>query len=190
LLGDEQSGHIKEVGFELYQSMLEDAMLMAKADASGLDKPRDSFSPQINVDAAILIPEDYITDLNLRMSLYKRLGDLESREEIDAFAAELIDRFGKLPDEVKNLLQVIETKINCKHANIDKIEAGPKGALISFHEGEFARPEKLINFLQKNAAVVKLRPDQKLFISRDWRSPQQRLAGTLKVSRSMAKLAG
>ncbi len=189
LLGDEQSGHIKEVGFELYQSMLEDAMLMAKADASGLEKPRDSFSPQINVDAAILIPEDYITDLNLRMSLYKRLGDLESREEIDGFAAELIDRFGKLPDEVKNLLQVIETKINCKAANIDKIEAGPKGALISFHEGQFARPEKLINFLQKNAAIVKLRPDQKLFISRDWRSPQQRLTGTLKVSRSMAKLA-
>ncbi|MBV7256910.1 transcription-repair coupling factor [Pacificimonas sp. WHA3] len=190
LLGDEQSGHIKEVGFELYQSMLEDAMMMAKADASGLDRPREAFSPQINVDAAILIPEDYVSDLNLRMSLYKRLGDLASREDIDSFAAELIDRFGKLPDEVKNLLQVIETKSLCKIANIDKIEGGAKGALISFHDNRFARPDKMITFLQRNADVAKLRPDQKLFIKRDWRSPQQRLAGTLKVARAMAKLAG
>ncbi|MGB7404130.1 MAG: transcription-repair coupling factor [Pacificimonas sp.] len=189
LLGDEQSGHIKEVGFELYQSMLEEAMLTAKATAAGVDAPTEAFSPQINVDAAILIPEDYVSDLNLRMSLYKRIGDLESREEIDGFAAELIDRFGKLPDEVKNLLQVIETKINCKAANIEKIEAGAKGALISFHEDKFARPEKLVGFLEKNSAIVKLRPDQKLFIKRDWRSPQQRLQGTLKVSRSMVKLA-
>jgi|TARA_R100000501_G_scaffold14543_2_gene26278 transcription-repair coupling factor (superfamily II helicase) len=190
LLGDEQSGHIKEVGFELYQSMLEDAMLVAKADAAGIDKPREAFSPQINVDAAILIPEDYVGDLNLRMSLYKRLGDLTSREEIDAFAAELIDRFGPLPDEAKNLMQVIETKALCRIANIEKIEAGAKGALITFHENEFARPEKLVGFLQRNAEVVKLRPDQRLFISRDWRSPQQRLAGTVKIARSLAKMAG
>ncbi|MEM8827593.1 MAG: TRCF domain-containing protein, partial [Pseudomonadota bacterium] len=189
LLGDEQSGHIKEVGFELYQSMLEDAMIAAKADMSGLAAPAEAFSPQINVDAAILIPEDYVQDLNLRMSLYKRIGDLTEREEIDAFAAELIDRFGKLPDELKNLLQVIETKIYCKAANIEKIEAGAKGALMSFHENSFARPEKLVGFLERNAAVVKLRPDQKLFVKRDWRSPQQRLAGTLKVARSLAKLA-
>ena len=190
LLGDEQSGHIKEVGFELYQSMLEEAMLTARAAEAGVEAPRDNFSPQINVDAAILIPEDYVSDLNLRMSLYKRLGDLDAKEDVDGFAAELVDRFGELPDEVKNLLQVIETKIYCKTANIEKIEAGAKGALISFHENEFARPEKLIGFVQKNAAVAKLRPDHRLFISRDWRSPQQRLTGSLKVARSMAKLAG
>ncbi|MBZ6378707.1 transcription-repair coupling factor [Pacificimonas flava] len=190
LLGDEQSGHIKEVGFELYQSMLEEAMLTAKAHDAGLDAPREAFSPQINVDAAILIPEDYVSDLNLRMSLYKRLGDIEDAEDVDAMAAELVDRFGQLPDEVKNLLQVIETKIHCKTANISKIEAGAKGALITFHNDEFARPEKLIGFAQKNAGVVKLRPDHKMFIQRDWRSPQQRLTGTLKVSKSMARLAG
>ena len=189
LLGDEQSGHIKEVGFELYQSMLEEAMLTAKASAAGVDAPKEAFSPQINVDAAILIPEDYVGDLSLRMSLYKRLGDLESREDIDAFAAELIDRFGKLPDEVRNLLQIIEIKALCRTANIEKIEAGAKGALITFHGKEFPRPEKLIAFAERNAGVVKLRPDHRLFVKRDWRSPQQRLAGTLKVARTMAKLA-
>ena len=190
LLGDEQSGHIKEVGFELYQSMLEEAMLTARAHEAGVDAPRENFSPQINVDAAILIPEDYVSDLNLRMSLYKRLGDLETREEIDGFAAELIDRFGPLPDEAKNLLQVIEIKIHCRTANIEKIEAGVKGALISFHENEFARPGKADRLRAETERRRReaARPDHKLFIARDWRSPQQRLAGTLKIARSMAKL--
>src|SRR5579885_3519052 len=104
LLGDEQSGHIKEVGFELYQSMLEEAILEAKA--GGLATRSESFSPQITVDAPILIPEDYVPDLDLRMGLYRRLNELETAEEIDPFAAELIDRFGPLPAETANLLKV------------------------------------------------------------------------------------
>ena len=105
------------------------------------------------------------------MSLYKRLGDLESREDIDAFAAELIDRFGKLPDEVRNLLQIIEIKALCRTANIEKIEAGAKGALITFHGQEFPRPEKLIAFAERNAGVVKLRPDHRLFVKRGLAQP-------------------
>jgi transcription-repair coupling factor (superfamily II helicase) len=189
LLGDEQSGHIREVGFELYQSMLEDAMLAARAEAAGIERPREAFSPQIAVDAPILIPEDFVADLGLRMGLYKRLNELESVADIEPFAAELVDRFGKLPIEVENLLKVIEIKINCRIANIDKLEAGPKGALIGFHGGHFARPAKLIDFAQRNAAIAKLRPDHKLFIQRDWSSPQQRLAGAVKIAAAMARLA-
>src|SRR5690606_7623450 len=122
LLGDEQSGHIREIGFELYQDMLEEAMLAARADAAGLDRPREAFSPQIAVDAPILIPESYVGDLNLRMALYRRLNDIDEVAGVEPFAAELIDRFGKLPEEVSNLLKVIEIKLHCKAANIEKLE--------------------------------------------------------------------
>src|SRR6185436_13990567 len=134
LLGDEQSGHIKEVGFELYQSMLEEAIVEIKA--GGVQR-QEEFSPQISVDAPILIPEHYVPDLDLRMGLYRRLGDLEDRQAIDAFAAEMIDRFGKLPDETANLMKIVEVKLNCRAASIAKLDIGPRGAVVTFAEGGF-----------------------------------------------------
>jgi transcription-repair coupling factor (superfamily II helicase) len=189
LLGDEQSGHIREIGFELYQEMLEQAMLVARADAAGLERPREALSPQIAVDAPILIPDDYVPDLNLRMALYRRLGDIDDVAAIEPFAAELIDRFGKLPKEVDNLLKVIEAKLHCKAANIEKLEAGPKGALIAFHAGSFPQPARLVDFVQKNAQVARLRPDHRLFVARDWASADARLKGALTIARAMAKIA-
>jgi len=126
LLGDEQSGHIKEVGFELYQSMLEDAILEAKS--GGKRVATDDFSPQITVDAPIMIPDEYVPDLDLRMGLYRRMSELETRADIDAFAAELIDRFGKLPPATENLLKIIQIKLNCRKAHIVKLDVGAKGA--------------------------------------------------------------
>jgi transcription-repair coupling factor (superfamily II helicase) len=126
LLGDEQSGHIKEVGFELYQSMLEDAILDAKASGAGLKARAEDFSPQITVDAPIMIPDEYVPDLDLRMGLYRRMNELETKAEIESFAAEMIDRFGKLPDSTSNLLKVIETKLNCRKAGIVKLDVGPR----------------------------------------------------------------
>ena len=123
------------------------------------------------------------------MALYRRLGDIDEVAAIEPFAAELIDRFGKLPKEADNLLKVIEAKLHCKAANIDRLEAGPKGALISFHAGEFARPARLIEFVQKNAAIARLRPDHKLFIARDWGNADARLKGALSIARAMAKIA-
>ena len=114
LLGDEQSGHIKEVGFELYQSMLEDAIVEQKA--GGIPR-REEFTPQISVDAPILIPETYVPDLDLRMGLYRRLGELDDKQGVESFAAELIDRFGTLPDETQNLLKIVETKLNCEEGD-------------------------------------------------------------------------
>src|SRR4029079_12659057 len=129
LLGDEQSGHIKEVGFELYQSMLEDAIVELRA--GGEARPEE-FTPQISVDAPILIPEPYVPDLDLRMGLYRRLGDLEDKRAIEEFAAQLIDRFGPLPKETANLLKIVETKINCKKALVAKLDTGPRGAVVTF----------------------------------------------------------
>jgi transcription-repair coupling factor (superfamily II helicase) len=188
LLGDEQSGHIKEVGFELYQSMLEEAIMDAKA--GGLARrPRD-FSPQINVDAPILIPEEYVPDLDLRMGLYRRLNELEEAQEIEAFAAELIDRFGPLPDATDNLIRVIEIKLNARKACVAKIDVGPKGALVSFHDDKPPNVEGLLAYVARLNGVAKLRPDSKLVLTRAWGDPKARLHGALQLSKGLAKAAG
>ncbi len=188
LLGDEQSGHIKEVGFELYQSMLEDAILEAKAGGAGLDKRPDAFSPQISVDAPIMISEDYVPDLDLRMGLYRRLNELDESQEIESFAAELIDRFGKLPEATENLLKVIEIKLNCRKAQVVKLDVGPKGALVHFQNDSFPDLPGLIDYVQRLKGTARLRPDSKLVIQRDWGDPQARLNGALQLSKGLAKI--
>ncbi|ETI58607.1 transcription-repair coupling factor [Sphingobium sp. C100] len=193
LVGDEQSGHIKEVGFELYQSMLEDAIMDAKAGGAnglgGIERRSDSFSPQISVDAPILIPDDYVPDLDLRMGLYRRINELEDRNGIESFAAELIDRFGKLPLPTQNLLKIIEIKQNCMTANIAKIDVGPKGALVSFFEDRFPNPAGLVAYVQRLNGVARLRPDSKVVLDRAWPDPQARLNGALQLSKGLAKAA-
>jgi transcription-repair coupling factor (superfamily II helicase) len=186
LLGDEQSGHIKEVGFELYQSMLEDAIIELKAGGV----PRmDEFTPQISVDAPILIPEHYVPDLDLRMGLYRRVGELEDRRAIDEFAAELIDRFGPLPDETANLMQIVEVKLNCKAASIAKLDIGPRGAVVTFAPNGFADLAALLGYIERLKGAAKLRPDSKMTVSRDWPTPEARLAGALQLARGLARVA-
>jgi len=185
LLGDEQSGHIKEVGFELYQSMLEDAILELK---SGVGERREELMPQINVEAPILIPEAYVPDLDLRMGLYRRLGELEDRQEVEAFGAELIDRFGKLPQETKNLLQIVETKINCKKARVAKLDVGAKGAVVTFAPDGFPDLSGLLAYVERLKGAAKLRPDSKLVISRDWPTGEGRLTGALQISRGLMRV--
>jgi len=188
LLGDEQSGHIKEVGYELYQSMLEEAIMDAKAGGQKL-RPKD-FSPQITVDAPILIPEDYVPDLDLRMGLYRRLNDVEEREGLEAFAAEMIDRFGPLPDATENLVRVIEIKLNAKKACVSKIDIGPKGALVTFHDDKPPNIPGLLAWVDKLGGVARLRPDSKLVVQRTWGDPKARLHGALQLSKGLAKAAG
>ena len=190
LLGDEQSGHIREIGFELYQSMLEEAIAEAQAASKGLKAPDEAFSPAITLDAPILIPEHYVPDLNLRMALYRRLNELPDRAAIDSFAAEMIDRFGPLPEETANLLQVIEIKQHCLAANIAKLDAGAKGALVSFRNDEFANPAGLIDYLGRLAGRGRLRPDQKLFVAGDWDTVAARLSGALALAKALGRLAG
>ena len=188
LLGDEQSGHIKEVGFELYQSMLEDAILEAKA--GGIAPRGEQFSPQITVDAPILIPDAYVPDLDLRMGLYRRMNELESPADIDPFAAELIDRFGKLPAETENLLKVIEIKMNCRTAMVAKLDVGPKGALVHFHNDSFPDLPGLLAYVDRLKGTARLRPDSKLVITRDWPTAEARLNGALQLSKGLAKILG
>lgn len=188
LLGDEQSGHIKEVGYELYQSMLEEAIMDAKAGGMA-QRPRD-FSPQITVDAPILIPEEYVPDLDLRMGLYRRLNDLDESQAVEAFAAELIDRFGPLPDPTENLIRLMEIKLNAKKACVAKIDVGPRGALVSFHDDKPPNIDGLLAWIARLDGVAKLRPDSKLVINRSWGDPKARLNGALQLSKGLAKAAG
>ncbi len=188
LLGEEQSGHIREVGVELYQQLLEEAITQLREGA--VDAGADAkWSPQISVGISVLIPERYVADLSVRLGLYRRLSRLETRADIDAFAAELIDRFGALPDEVKNLLKIIEIKQNCHAAGIERIEAGPKGAVVAFRDNKFANPEGLIGFIQKEARSVSLRSDHSLLYRRAWETPKDRLAGVDALAATLAKIA-
>ena len=186
LLGDEQSGHIKEVGFELYQSMLEDAILEMKSGVSEVSARE--YSPQINVEAPIRIPEAYVPDLDLRMGLYRRLGELEDRQAVDEFAAEMIDRFGPLPEETKNLLTIVETKTNCRKACIAKLDIGAKGAVVTFVDSGFPDLAGLLAYVDRLKGQAKLRPDSKLVISRDWESGAARLNGALQISRGLSRV--
>jgi transcription-repair coupling factor (superfamily II helicase) len=188
LLGDEQSGHIKEVGFELYQQMLEEAVMSLKA---GIAAPvEDRWSPQITIGTPVLIPEDYVADLSVRLALYRRLADLEEDQDIDSFGAELADRFGPLPEEVEHLLKIVAIKALCRKANVEKIETGPKGAVLQFRDNSFANPEGLIAFISKQGASARVRPDMKVVLFYDWEKPAQRLHGTTAVLRNLVRIAG
>jgi transcription-repair coupling factor (superfamily II helicase) len=168
--------------------MLEDAIIAAKAEASGLKPPEDPLSPTITTDAPVLIPEAYVPDLALRMGLYRRAADLADADEIEAFAAEMVDRFGKLPPETANLMKVVEAKNAARRAGIQRLEAGPRGLLVSFASTGFPAPQRLVQWLTAQKGAAKLRPDQKIFLARELPTPGHRLAGALAMARALAKL--
>ncbi len=166
LLGDEQSGHIREVGIELYQQMLEDAVAGLKYGRRKGPEETD-FTPNISLGLPVLIPEKYVSELPVRLGLYRRIGALMDDSEIEAMGAELADRFGPLPEEVENLLAVVAIKRLCKEAGVEKLDAGPKGVVLGFHRNNFANPAGLVGWVAAQKGVVKLRPDHKLALLRD-----------------------
>ena len=171
ILGDEQSGHIKEVGVALYQHMLEEEIMRIKSGISEETLLENSdWSPQITTGIPIMIPDTYVRDLGVRLGLYKRIADIKEIQNIIDMKEELIDRFGKLPDEVDNLLKTVEIKILCKKANIEKIDAGTKGFMITFHNNSFSNTAGLIDFINKQFGSIKIRPDQKLFVEKNLES--------------------
>ena len=177
IVGEEQSGQIKDVGVGLYHHMLEEALkeIQDNPDVKSLSK--QEWTPQINLGLKVLIPEAYIKDEVLRFSLYKRVSDLHSSTEIDEFEFEMLDRFGPLPDEFKNLLSTIILRNLCKELHIQKIDAGPKGILVSFYKDTVKNPDQLLEFIQKSAGTIKARPDQKLVILKRWGSPVEKIRG-------------
>jgi transcription-repair coupling factor (superfamily II helicase) len=187
LLGEEQSGHIREVGIELYQQLIEEAVAAAKGGQG--DNADSGWSPQISVGMPVLLPETYVKDLSVRLSLYRRIAGLSDADEIEALGAELVDRFGKLPPEVENLLQVVAVKALCKKAGIEKIDTGPKGAVVTFRGNTFANPVGLVRYISQQAATAKMRPDHKIVFIRDWDDPKRRVGAMQKLVAKLAEIA-
>ncbi len=185
LLGEEQSGHIREVGIELYQHMLEEAVAEARGIAGAAS---DDWSPQLSLGMAVLIPDYYVPDLGVRMGLYRRLAWLADRDAVDAFGAELIDRFGPLPEAAENLLTTVALKLVCKAGGVARIEAGPKGAVVSFKDDHFANPAGLVDWITAHRGTAKLRPDHRLVLMRSWEDIPDRLEGVRYLASELARI--
>lgn len=189
ILGDEQSGQVREVGYELYQSMLEEAIAKMKAgEMEGLSDADESWAPQINLGVPVLIPEAFVPDLDVRLGLYRRLSGLQEKVELEGFAAELIDRFGTLPKEVNTLLNIVRIKSMCKRAGIARLDGGPKGATIQFHNDKFADPGALVKFIEDQRGLAKVR-DNKIVVRRDWKKASDKVKGAFAIARDLARLA-
>ncbi len=187
LLGEEQSGQMRDVGYELYQSMLEEAIAKIKAgELEGLSDGDDQWAPQINLGVPVLIPDSYVPDLDVRLGLYRRLSGLQGKVELEGFAAELIDRFGKLPKEVNTLLLIVRIKEMCKKAGIAKLDGGPKGATIQFHNDKFASPQGLVEFIQDQKGLAKVK-DNKIVVRRDWKKSSDKIKGAFAIARDLAQ---
>jgi transcription-repair coupling factor (superfamily II helicase) len=189
LLGHEQSGHIREIGVELYQQMLEDAVAELRSKSADSLTDHRSWSPQINAGAAVMIPESYIPDLNIRLALYRRVSEAEKSADREALASELIDRFGPIPEEAEQLLKVVGIKGLCREANVAKLDVGPKGAVVSFRNDTFSNPLGLVKFIPTRPDW-KIRPDQKLLVKGEWPDAASRLNAAEKIVRELARLAG
>ena len=189
LLGEEQSGQIRDVGYELYQSMLEETISKIRGGQIDVLTSMDNqWSPQINLGVSVLIPESYVTDLDVRLGLYRRLSNLSKKVEFEGFAAELIDRFGQLPPEVNTLLLVVRIKSVCKKAGIGKLDGGPRGATIQFHNDKFISPEGLVEFIKKQNGLAKIK-DNKLIIKREWKKNSDKFKGAFSIARDLAEIA-
>lgn len=180
-LGEEQSGYIKDVGVELYQHMLEEAVAELRDDDTMVDQ---SWSPQVNVGVAILIPDSYIEDLNLRLATYRRIADIEDDAAGDALAAELIDRFGPLPTEVQSLLKVMQIKRLCRKAKVEKVDAGPKGIVLSMRHQDVTDPSIIMNAITQNSGW-RLRPDQTILVQGNFHNPDPRIKGTIRALQAL-----
>ena len=188
ILGEEQSGNVREVGYELYQEMLEDAIAKIKSGQMEGLTDEGSWSPQINLGVPVLIPEAYVQDLDVRLGLYRRLSALAKKIELEAFAAELIDRFGKLPAEVDMLLRVVRIKGMCRAAGIAKLDSGPKGAVIQFYQDKFISPSDLAQYLLDSRGTAKIK-DNKLIVLRDWTNDDKKVKGAYIIARELAVMA-
>ncbi|MEQ8254626.1 MAG: transcription-repair coupling factor [Roseovarius confluentis] len=187
LLGEEQSGQMRDVGYELYQSMLEEAIAKIKSgQLEGLSEADEQWAPQINLGVPVLIPEDYVPDLDVRLGLYRRLSGLATKVELEGFAAELIDRFGKLPREVNTLMLVVRIKAMCKRAGIAKLDGGPRGATIQFHNDKFSNPQGLVEFIKDQKGLAKVK-DNKIVVKRSWKSDADKIKGAFAIARDLAE---
>jgi transcription-repair coupling factor (superfamily II helicase) len=174
---------------ELYQQMLEDAVKALQSGSNTDEDVADDWSPLINLGMSVLIPEGYVEDLGVRLGLYRRLADLDTEQEREAFAAELIDRFGPLPAETQQLLDVTAVKVTCKSLGISKLDAGPKGVVVTFRDDTKVDPAQLMMLVRSRPGKMKLRPDSKLVVMGISADPKNRMTAIKGLMRELAATA-
>ena len=173
---------------ELRLRCREEPKALLAGEIDGLTELEETWSPKISLGVPVMIPEDYVTDLDLRLGLYRRLSSLETRQDLEGFAAELHDRFGKPPKEVETLLRVVRIKTMCRRAGIEKLDAGERGCVVSFRGDKFANPKGLVKFIEDERGRAKIR-DNKIVVRRDWRKDETKVKGAFAVARDLAKAA-
>jgi transcription-repair coupling factor (superfamily II helicase) len=194
LLGDEQSGHVKETGVELYQQMLLETIEELK-NADPNAKPHaaneaeiEDFSVQIKLGISLLIPEDYMQDLSLRMSFYKKIATIKSDEDQENLINEMTDRFGKIPVEIINLMEVAKLKWSCKKVAVERVEAHPEGILIGFKDNKFANPDKLLQTVFSSKNKIRIHAGQKVLFVCDVKTAAAKIKSALDVILQLQKL--
>ena len=188
LLGEEQSGDIREVGYELYQTMLSNAIDKLKSDGRNPDHEKESWSPQIDLSVPVVIPENYITDLDTRLALYRELSHLRTDTELDEFVERLLDRFGPVPSEINTLIDVMSIKNHCVLAGVAVLKAGVAGLSLGFHENKFSDPDGLMNFIQSNKSKIKVK-DSNVVISMSWENDLIKMSTIKKIVMKLADMA-
>ncbi len=190
LLGDEQSGHIREVGYELYQKLLNEAVGRMKSGKGYAEELGEGdWTPQLKLGATVMIPEHYVPDLEVRLGLYRRLATMTTQRDIEMMSIELIDRFGPLPPEVETLAEILKIKSLCKRANVSNLDAGSGGLTIRFHNNTVANTSGILTFVKKQPIRAKILEDR-LVVRRTWKSVNARVSGTREIMCDLVKAVG
>ena len=185
IIGDAQSGHIKEVGLELYHKLLKDKITELKSDTTTID---NEWSPQINLGLSVLIPEKYIPNLNTRLFYYRQLAYLNTNEELAQIKKDISERFGDVPTEVDHLYNITELRIICKQLRIEKFDIGNKGLTIKFKNNKFEKTDKLVNFMSQYKYDLKLRSDQTLVYNYQKTSNKDRIYKAFSFAKELLAL--
>lgn len=152
ILGEEQSGHVKDIGVELYNSMLVKAM--NKNKQNNIETEEDEFSPEIKLHVSTIIPFDYINDISIKMNYYRKISCTEDEKQINNIKREMVDSYGNIPESVENLFKTVILKNKCKKLNIQKLNVNEKNISVIFHNNLFAGIDKLIGYSMNNKNII------------------------------------
>ena len=186
VLGENQSGNMLEVGFQLYNEMLSEAVSSLKAGREPDLLSPLSVTTDINLHAPALLPNDYCGDVHLRLSFYKKLATAKSTDQIDHLLEEIVDRFGKLPTQTQTLIDVHRLRVLCAPYGVQKVDATPGVILITFRPNPPVDPMRIIELVQKNRHI-KLAGNDKLRIERALPEPKDRAQMVRDVLRSLGQ---
>ena len=187
LLGEEQSGHIQSIGFTLYLEMLDQAVEAIQSGESPNKAINFDQGIEVNLHIPALIPSDYLPDVNMRLTFYKRLANCQDKQQLHELQVEMIDRFGLLPEAVKALFQIAEIRQIGEHIGLKKIEAGPTNGRLKFLQNTKVEPISIIKLVQQNPNKYKLLNNDQLSFTMPMGNPELRLSSVYAMLSSLTE---